>query len=210
MTEDITIIVFGANGKVGSHFVNQALDAGYKLKAFVRSANKFKHSENPNVEVFEGDAANYDDVERVIKGANIVVSCLGNTSKVRIMAKAYDNIMKAAVKQLRPPRCIMISSIGLGGSSWFVKFLLTLIAGRRPISDFEKADKRVREEEKVPYVLVRASGLNDKQGKGKYHIIDKDSVFFPKFISRSDVAKFFVDSLKNTSYDKRAVMIEGV
>ena len=45
--------------------------------------------------------------------------------------------------------------------------------------------------------------------KSKYHIIKKATVFFPKFISRSDVAKFFVDCLSDTSFDGKAVLIEG-
>jgi uncharacterized protein YbjT (DUF2867 family) len=35
MNKEITITVFGANGNLGSHFVNQALEAGFKIKAFV-------------------------------------------------------------------------------------------------------------------------------------------------------------------------------
>ena len=111
---DKTVLVFGANGNLGSHFVNQTLEAGYKIKAFVRSPEKYALSENLNVEVVQGDATNYGD-----------------------------------------------------------------------------------------------AGLTDKQGKGKYQIINKPTVFFPKFISRSDVAKFFVDCLINTSFDGKAVMIQG-
>ena len=36
-----TVLVFGANGNVGGHFVNQALDKGYKIKAFVRNPEKY-------------------------------------------------------------------------------------------------------------------------------------------------------------------------
>ena len=122
MNIDLTVLVFGANGKLGSHFVNQALAAGYKIKSFVRSPEKYKILNN-RVEVFKGDVTNYHDVESAIKGSDIVVSCLGNPNKkVLIMKQAYNNIMSAASKQFKPPRCIMISSIGLGGSAWFVKF----------------------------------------------------------------------------------------
>lgn len=206
-----TVLVFGANGNVGSHFVNQALEAGYKIKAFVRSPEKYTLSDNPNVEVIKGDATNFEDVEKAMKGAEIVVSCLGNPSKKKIfiMEEAYDNIMLAASDQPNPPRCLMISSIGVGGSSWFVKFLLQRIGGKDGFNDFEKAEKRVLEEKGVPFIAIRPAGLTDKMGKGKYKIIDKPTVLFPKFISRSDVAKFFVDCLTNTSFDGKAIMIEG-
>lgn len=206
-----TILVFGANGNLGSHFVNQALDAGYKIRAFVRSPEKYSLSDNANIEVFRGDATNYDDVEKAMSGVDIVVSCLGNPpkKKIYIMEEAYDNIMLAASTQTKPPRTLMISSIGIGGSSWFVKFLLQQIGGKEGFNDFEKAEKRVLEEKEVPFVAIRPAGLTDKQGKGKYRIINKPTVFFPKFISRSDVANFFVACLTDTSFDGKTVMIQG-
>lgn len=207
-----TVLVFGANGNVGSHFVNQALEAGYKIKAFVRSPEKYTLSDNPNVEVVKGDATNFEDVEKAMKGIDIVVSCLGNPlkKKIYIMDKSYETIMLAASKQPNPPRYLMISSIGANGSSWFVRFLLQLFNGKEGFTDYERADKLVLEEKEVPFVVIRPAGLTDKQGKGKYRIIDKPTVFFPKFISRSDVAKFFVDCLSDTSFDGKAVMVEGV
>ena len=206
-----TVLVFGANGNVGSHFVNQALEAGYKIKAFVRSPEKYTLSDNPNVEVIKGDATNFEDVEKAMKGAEIVVSCLGNPlkKKIYIMDKSYEIIMLAASRQPKPPRSLMISSIGVGGSSWFVKFLLQRIGGKDGFNDFEKAEKRVLEEKGVPFIAIRPAGLTNQMGKGKYKIIDKPTVLFPKFISRSDVAKFFVDCLTNTSFDGKAIMIEG-
>lgn len=206
-----TVLVFGANGNLGSHFVKQALDAGYRIRAFVRTPEKYFLSDNANVEVFKGDATNYDDVEKAVSGVDIVVSCLGNPpkKKIFIMEEAYDNIMLASSDQPNPPRCLMISSIGVGGSSWFVKFLLQRIGGKEGFNDFEKAEKRVLEEKGVPFIAIRPAGLTDKMGKGKYQIIDKPTIFFPKFISRSDVAKFFVDCLTNTSFDGKAIMIEG-
>lgn len=206
-----TVLVFGANGNLGSHFVNQALEAGHKIKAFVRSPEKYTLSNNPNVEVVKGDATNSDDVKKAMAGVDIVVSCLGNPpkKKIYIMDKVYGNIMLAASNQPNPPRCIMISSIGIGGSSWLVKFLLQQIGGKEGFNDFEKAEKRVLDEKDVPFIAIRPAGLTNKQGKGKYQIINKPTVFFPKFISRSDVAKFFVACLSDTSFDGKAVMIEG-
>lgn len=205
-----TVLVFGANGNVGSHFVNQALEAGYKIKAFVRNPQKYALSEHQNVQVVKGDATNYEDVEKAIRGVDVVVSCLGNPNpKTLIMEEAYDNIMLAASNQASPPRCLMISSIGTNGSSWFVKFLLQRFNGKEGFADYERAEKRVLKEKNVPFVVIRPAGLINKPGKRKYQVIDKPTVFFPKFISRSDVAKFFVDCLSDTSFDGKAAMIEG-
>ena len=206
------VLVFGANGKLGTHVVNQALDMGYNVKAFVRTPEKYARTKGQDIEVVKGDATNITDVKNAIVGVNVIVSCLGNPPKkgIYIMEKAHSNIMSAASASSTSPRCLMISSIGIGGSSWLVKFLLQKIGGKEGFTDFENAEKRVLEKKDVSFVVIRPAGLTDKKGKEKYHLITKPTVFFPKFISRSDVAKFFVDCISDTSYDGKAVMIQGV
>ena len=130
MKNGMTITVFGANGNLGSHFVNQALEAGFKIKAFVRNAASFEHSNNSKVEVIKGNATSLRDVEIAVTNTDVVVSCLGNPKKVQIMYKSHDNILTAASKQTNIPKCILISSIGCGGTSWIVKQMLTLIGGK--------------------------------------------------------------------------------
>lgn len=207
-----TVLVFGANGKLGTHVVNQALDKGYKIKAFVRNPEKYTLTKGQDVEAVKGNATNIENVKHAMEGADIVVSCLGNTQKkeIYIMEKAHSNIMLAASASHLSPRCLMISSIGIGGSSWLVKFLLKKIGGKEGFTDFENSEKRVLEKKDVSFVVIRPAGLTDKKGKEKYHLITKPTVFFPKFISRSDVAKFFVNCISDTSYDGKAIMIEGV
>ena len=141
---------------------------------------------------------------------SVVVSCLGSTGKHFIMYSAYNNILNAAAKQPQPPRCIMISSVGLGGTSWLLKLMLTMIAGRATLADFEHADKRVREETVVPFVLVRPYALTDKPGNGRYHATQKQNATFMRPISRADVATFMVDAVDNRQWDgKRGVQLGG-
>lgn len=59
------------------------------------------------------------------------------SDKAKAKAKDYyrvgvlkSRMHTAASKQLNPPRCLMISSIGANGSSWFVRFLLQLFNGK--------------------------------------------------------------------------------
>lgn len=205
------VVAFGATGKVGTHFVNQAVHAGYKVRAFVRNRAKFAQSENPNIEVFEGDATNADDVERAVTGADVIVSCLGNPNNktTLIMYTAHNNILNAAAKQARPPKCVMISSIGCGGSSWIIKQMLMLIGGKAGFDDYERADKRVRQEVNIPFVLVRPYALTDEPGIGGYKIIPGRTATFAKSISRSDVALFFLHCLEDKQWDYSAVMLGG-
>ena len=124
-----------------------------------------------------GDATKPEDVAKVVKGVDEVVSCLGNVKKdgeyILIMEKSHSNILDVAAEQVNIPRCVFISSVGCGGTSWLIKTMLTMIGGKPSFDDYEVADKRIREESKVPHLIVRPYALTDKSGTGKYKIIEK-------------------------------------
>ncbi len=167
-----TVLVFGANGNVGSQFVNQALEACYKIKAFVRSPGKYTLSENPNVEVVKGDATNFEDVEKAVSGVDIIVSCLGNPSKkkIYIMDKSYEVIMLAASKQPKPPRCLMkvLERMVLLG---LLDFCFNVLTEKKVLQIMKKQIKGFLMKKMFPLLL---SDLSDPLGsqikKGKENI----------------------------------------
>jgi len=213
MTENKCIAVFGATGKVGREFVKMTLESGYSLRVLVRKRSSFEHSNDNRVEVIEGDATNAEDVTAVVAGSDVVVSLLGNpypSRGVHIMFKATENIMKAAAQQPNPPRCLMISTVGAGGSSWLIKIALTLANGRAGFKDYEDAEACVRSETDVPFIVVRPYALTDKPAKRQCKVIPGHTAHFAKPISRIDVAKFFLDCVEDVSRDGSCVNIGGV
>ena len=134
----LTIALLGATGNVGGHYARLALDAGHSLRALARNPAKLdpiipNGADHPNVIAIAGDATNPDDIANLIKGADVVVSCLGNPTKgVHIMTAAANNVLEVAAKQPEPPRCIFISSVGMGGTSWFIYKVLELIGRDTP------------------------------------------------------------------------------
>ena len=211
MTENKYIAVFGVTGKVGRKFVKMALETGYSLRVLVRKRSSFELNNDNRVDVIEGDAANADDVSAVVAGSDVVVSVLGNPSRnVQIMFQATDNIMKAAAGQQNPPRCLMISSVGVGGSSWLIKMSLTLIGGRAGFEDYERAEACVRSEDQLPVVVLRPYALTNKPAKGQYKVIPGQTAHFCKPISRVNVARLFLDCVEDTSMDGACVNVGGV
>ncbi|GMQ46724.1 NAD(P)-dependent oxidoreductase [Vibrio sp. 10N] len=211
MTKNKCIAVFGCTGKVGREFVKMALDSGYSLRVLVRKRSSFELNNDNRVEVIEGDATNAEDVTAVVTGADVVVSVLGNPSRnVQIMSNATENIMKAAAEQSSPPRCLMISSVGVGGSSWLIKISLTLIGGRAGFKDYENAEARVRSETRLPFIVVRPYALTDKPANGQYKLLPGHTAHFAKPIPRTDVARFFLDCVEDVSRDGSCVNIGGV
>ena len=176
----------------------------------VRNASKLDPSEHPKIHVVAGDATKPGDVARVVAGVDVVVSCLGNVGGIRIMDVSFENILSAASAQSTVPRCLLITSIGCGDSSWLVKRMLILIGGKTAFQDYEMADKRIRDESSVACVLVRPAALTDKPGSGRYNAIEKQNGTFVRPIPRSDVAKFLVDAVADNRWDgKPGIQLGG-
>lgn len=195
------VLIFGATGLLGSHVVKQALAAGYRIRIFARDPARVQQSTNVGVPVFTGESSNFADVEPALKGVDVVISCLGNTKSQTIMLSSHENILKAARKQKKQPRCIFISSVGCGGTSWLVKQMLRLIGGKASFDDYEAADLRISGETEVPFLLIRAYALNNKPGKGTYFITRHQKGTFLKPITRADVASFMVSAIDDSSWD---------
>lgn len=192
------IALFGATGAVGGHFLNKALAAGHEVAALVRTPEKL--TKHINLSALKGDVTSPSDVAKVILGADVVVSCLGNVKGVLIMEKAAEAILQAAAAQPNPPKCLFVSSIGCGGSSWIVLQLLRLINGRAVFADYERADARIAREANVPYVLIRPAALKEKPGNGKYRVFQGDGTF-ARPMAKEDVAAFLFDAISSNQWD---------
>lgn len=72
----MNITVFGANGQIGQHFVQVALQNGDKVKAVVRREGALTIT-HTNLEIIVADYQNEAQVMAAIKGQDAVVSTLG-------------------------------------------------------------------------------------------------------------------------------------
>ena len=207
------IAVFGATGKVGSHFVKQSLEKGYSLQVLVRDESKFGYKDNTNVSIAAGNSTNLQDIEKVINDVDYVVSLLGNVKVnqkyTHIMKESHTNILEIAAKKTQIPKCIFISSIGCGGSSWFIKAMLSMIGGKKSFNDYEAADKLIREQSIVPSILVRPYALNDKAATGKYKILESKTIHFAKPVSRADLATCIIDIIDNNNFVSKTIHVVG-
>jgi putative NADH-flavin reductase len=74
------LLVLGATGKTGSHFVELALSRGHRVTAFVRSPEKIGPPP-AGLTVVKGQALETDQLARAMSGHDAVVSTLGPSSK---------------------------------------------------------------------------------------------------------------------------------
>jgi len=72
------LIIFGATGTVGKELVQQAVEKGYEVTAFVRQPERMQIGNTPNLVVCKGDVLNVIDVKNAIKNQDVVLCALGD------------------------------------------------------------------------------------------------------------------------------------
>lgn len=105
------IIVFGANGRVGSKIVNKLLAMDHSVVAFVHSDS---YSENhQNLTVIQGDIHDAEGVNKAMVGCDAVASALGswNTATKDIQVEGMKNIIPA-MKQNNIDRIVSLTGSG--------------------------------------------------------------------------------------------------
>ncbi|MGE7920466.1 NAD(P)-dependent oxidoreductase [Viridibacillus sp. NPDC093762] len=126
----MNITVFGANGQIGQHFIQIALQNGDKVKAYVRreGALKLKYA---NLEVMVGSLTDEQQVTKAIKGQDAVVSTLGPalsmSRKVEALpiTKAHEMILYAMDQ--RGVKCFTTLATPTLNSRFVQKQLVTVI-----------------------------------------------------------------------------------
>jgi nucleoside-diphosphate-sugar epimerase len=94
-----TIALFGGTGGTGSAFLKLALEAGYKVRALVRTPSKVSVGSNEHfLTVMQGSFDDTDKVEETIKGADYVV-CMGGIPPSYVKGYPTD-VMLNFVKKL--------------------------------------------------------------------------------------------------------------
>jgi putative NADH-flavin reductase len=150
---DTSIIVFGATGTTGREVVQQALERGMRVTAFVRDAQKLA-LEHDRLTVVQGDVLDRPRIDAAMSsGAAAAISTLGvfsrkpttelSTGTRNIVESLHDNGIS---------RFIVVSSLGVGDSkgqgNWAAR------AWQRFMIPRVLEDKERQED------IIRNSGLN--------------------------------------------------
>lgn len=205
------VVVFGASGGTGRHIVDQALEAGYEVTAFVRSPEKLG-IEHGNLTVFQGDVMDAESVERAIADQDAVLSALGPTRPPvsDMMVNAATNIV-AAMDKHGVRRIVSTTGGGVRDPQDQPKFfdhimkgLLTLMAGS-VLRDSE-ANVNVIRASDLDWTIVRFPRLEDGEHTGVYRVgyVGKDS---GSKLSRADGADFVLKELVNGEYIHKMPMV---
>lgn len=110
------LVVFGATGNVGQRVVEEALRRGHEVVGVIRDPEAVQ-SPDKRVRLVKGDATNANDVAKVARGADAVVSAISPRPSARgLAAPSLAANSRALIKGLRDAGVKRVIYVG-GASS---------------------------------------------------------------------------------------------
>ena len=205
------IVVFGASRGVGWNVVEQALEAGHSVTAFVRSPSGFT-MKYPNLTVYQGDAMNAAAVEKAIAGQDAVISALGPTRPPvpEMMETAAKNIV-TGMKKHGVRRLVSTTGAGVRQPQDEPKFadhlialLLNLLA--KDVVRDSAANVNVIQASDLDWTVVRFPRLDDGAHTGKYRVgyVGRNS---SSRLSRADGADFVLKELTEMKWLRKLPVV---
>lgn len=203
------LAIFGATGSVGTHLVQQAIEAGHEVTAFVRSPSKL-HIQSGRLRVVRGDVlSDHDRIAEAVSGQDAVMITLGAGAKGRIRSLGTQNII-TAMEACGVDRLICQSTLGAGDSvknlnfKWWLLFRVPL---RLAMADHEAQETLVRKS-KLDWTIVRPSAFTDGPKTERYqHGFPSNERKLLLSVSRADVAHFMLKELSDSRYRHQEVSI---
>lgn len=204
------IILFGASGGTGRQIIEQGLQKGYKITAFVRNPDTLKIKDK-NLFIFKGDILDEKSVESSMKNQDAMVSVLGNKTKDAFwkrntfISQGVKNIIHAAQKKgIR--RFLFVSSFGVSEDiflpeKFFIKFLLKNIFADIPLQEklITKSD--------LDWTIIRPARLINGSKTEKYKFKEHLRIGPLSRISRADVADFILRNIKPRDFLNKVITI---
>jgi uncharacterized protein YbjT (DUF2867 family) len=190
------VLVLGANGALAQHVITfLSKKENTELTLFARNARQLDQF-RPSVQIIEGDVLNTNDLNKVIKGQDIVYANLSGA--VDKMAKEIVLAMDAnAVKRL-----IFVTSLGIykevaGKFGEWNEMMIgsDLIPYRKAADVIEKSD--------LDYTIVRPSWLTNND-ETDYETTQKGEPFRGTEVARKAVAAYITDIIENPEKDIKA------
>jgi len=199
-----TIALFGGSGKTGQPFLEKALEAGYRVKALARTPSKIPQ-QSKQLEVIPGDVLNAKDVQRTVKGADVVVSLFGHVkgSPKWLQSDGTFHII-SAMEAESLQKIISLSGGGLPFEKDQPKFAdkmirgIMKIAAAKMLNDAER-HAEILKDSGLDWVIVRGPRLTTEPEKGKYRV-GWVGVNASTSIGREDLADFLLQQVESDQF----------
>jgi len=206
------ILVLGASGPTGRHVVDQALQQGHDVTAFVRDPARLP-VQHARLRVVAGDATDPDSVRQAVRGQDAVISTLGvgqSFASNELITRSVPNIV-TAMQGANVRRLVFTSAFGVGASYRDVPLVPRIFMGTLLRGIY--ADKRMGEEllraSDLDWTLVCPTGLSNAPGTGTYRVGERLELRGFPTIPRADVAHFLLTQVSDRRYSRKEVLVSS-
>ena len=202
------IAVFGGTGGTGQQVIEQALGAGYMVKALVRDPSRLSKKAK-EATIIVGDVLKPESVQKTVEGVDAVVVSLGNRRDTpeNTVSAGTNNII-SIMKAEDVKRLVVVTSLGVGDSKDQVPLAFKLVMKtvlRKIMVDKERQEQFVRDSD-LDWVIVRPGELSNDPPSGEYTVGTDPSIMAGR-VSRADVAEIILRNLTDVQYLHQAIAI---
>ncbi len=196
------LIIFGATGATGKHMVEQALEQGHLVTAFVRDPSKLgiMHS---NLTITKGDLMDASSIIPAMQGQDAVLCTIGAPANKTgtIRSEGTKNIIQA-MKTAGVKRLICQTSLGYGDSiklldqtPFIFKHIIVPFILKKAFADHSLQEEYIKQSQ-LDWVIARPANLTDEAFTGIYKQgFPATEKKLKMKISRADVADFMLKQL---------------
>jgi putative NADH-flavin reductase len=207
------IALLGATGKVGSILLSLALEKGHIVNALVRNPQKLKSIQNKNLKIIKGDALCSDDLENLVFGADIVISCLGHGKGTpRFMQRDVFKLLTKILERSDKKRIMTLTGSGVflpnDTVTIFDRLLLLPIKLIDP-ARVEDGDEHVKVllNSNLNWTVVRTP-IHTSFGS-RFKVTERLDGGLKLFVNRAHIANLLIDIAENGLYVKQAPVISS-
>lgn len=208
------IAVIGGSGKSGKYLVKRLLSQGYWVKLLLRNPEHFPES-HPKITIVHVDAADYQQVFRLLEGCQAVISMLGlgiPASAPDIFTRSAQNVLQA-MQRLDLRRYIVTTGLNVDtpfdskgpkavfGTDWMKQNF--------PVSTENKqSEYRLLADSPQDWTLIRLPQIVETENTFPVAV---DLLDCPgDSISATDLADFAIAQLTDESFVRQAPFIANV
>lgn len=204
----MNIAIISANGRLGSELVKAALYAGHSVRAGTRGLSHFKDS--AHLTAIPCDATNYHEVKALLKGQDIVFSCIGHVtdSSPNVQTVATKMIVRV-MNELGIKRLVSLTGTGVrrpGDHITFTDHVLNLgvalfdknriTDGRNHVTVLEKSD--------LDWTVIRVLKL---QSDNDHPFTLRENGPTLPYVSRKQAAKAMLQVATDSSFIRKLPII---
>ena len=162
------ILLLGASGRTGRMFLSGALERGHSVTAVVRQPGVIIEGDHPGLRVVVANPLSTSDLVPLLVGQDVVVSCLGQTSRAApYLLRDAAVAMEAAISRSNPNLRYLVISQALLFPTRNPLVLLIRLMYHRVQLDSSAMEKVVRSGP-APWTIVRPTRLVESKGPQGY------------------------------------------